>query len=362
MTSNRQSIFCAAPLALCVALGFALTPVSGKPPATRPAPATSAVQGSGKLTVAIVDFEVAVPGNADFAKQLSSVVVGTMQGSPGFSLIDREDLNRSLREQELALTGLVSNADAVKVGKLVGARIIVTGKAFTLGDQFFITAKLIGTETSLVEGVLVKSKVGDDPAALALQFAERLTARIREVGPRLTADDDIVKDPMPALKARLATLALPVVAVVITEHVIAKPELRADPAAETEIKLLLTQAGITVKDVAANRLTDWLKDIDKTKGAQWPQELANVDIIITGDGSSDTAVKIGGLFSSSAHVEMNVIQRKDGRIVIADKETTRAVDISENIASKKALEKAGHALGLKVLDYLSANLPPEKPH
>ncbi len=42
---------------------------------------------------------------------------------------------------------------------------------------------------------------------------------------------------------------------------------------------------------------------------------------------------------------------------MADRSTDRAVDLSENIAGKKALQKSGRVLGLRVLEYFNKNLP-----
>ncbi len=344
--------------ALLFAVAFPAV-LGANPPTTTTAPASQ--QAHPKLTAAIVDFEATIPGTPDLGKQIGEALTAMLSGDRAFDLVERSALARSLQEQQLALTGLMNNEQAIKVGKLVGARVMITGKAFALGDHFLMTAKLIGTETSLVEGVLVRAKVGADTSGMVVELAEKIAARLRESGPKLTADQDAGKDPLPDLKAKLAKLQRPVVAVVITEHHVAQLDAHLDPAAETEIKLLLTQAGITVKDVAANKLTDWLKDTDKIKGGQWPQELSNVDLIVSGDGVSETGAHIGGLISCTARVEINLIQRKDGHILLADKEVTRGVDLSDTIAAKKALEKAGNALGLKILNYLSANLPPAKP-
>ncbi|MBK9126494.1 MAG: carboxypeptidase regulatory-like domain-containing protein [Phycisphaerales bacterium] len=54
---------------------------------------------------------------------------------------------------------------AVKVGRLVGARILVTGKVYAIDDQTMMTAKVIGVETSRVEAILVKESGRADLAA-----------------------------------------------------------------------------------------------------------------------------------------------------------------------------------------------------
>ena len=101
-----------------------------------------------------------------------------------------------LHEHELALTGLVNADQAVKVGKLVGAKIMVTGRSFRLGKDVYITAKIIGTETSLFEGVMVKDASTADMGALVVALSEKVAAKVRQVGPTLVAAADDA-DPCP---------------------------------------------------------------------------------------------------------------------------------------------------------------------
>lgn len=310
------------------------------------------------LTVAILDFEAKDPAAPDLGSQIGEVLTAVLSGEPGFTLVDRATLARTLQEHELNLSGAVSTEQAVQVGKLVGARILLTGKAFTLGKQVFITAKLIGTETSLVEGVLVKDENGADVGNLVVSLATEIADRLRKVGPKLVASDDAI-DPLPRLKKELAGRAKPKVAVIITEehmNTAARPQ-PVDPAVETEVKLMLRECGFEILDVPQNELADWARVIRKEDVQAWPRGLQNADLVITGEAFSEFAARIGNLVSCSARAEINVISRKDGKIVLAQRETTRAVDLSENIAGKKALEKSGRVLGVRLLEHFSKTLP-----
>ena len=320
-----------------------------------------AARKTTKLTVAVLDFEANDPANPDFGKQIAEVVSVILSGEPGFKLVNRTALTRVLQEQELMLTGLVDTDQAVKVGKLVGARIMVAGRAFRLGKQTFITAKLIGTETSLVDGVIVKGKVDADMADLVMELAVKVGQRLRKSGPKLVAEPDAGRDPLPELKRRLATIDdRPVVAVIVTErHIRPAPARRViDPAVETEIKLLLRTCGFIVQDVKENELADWARDIKDNETSAWPRSVADADIIITGEAFSEFASRIGNLVSCSARAEINLIRRVDGQVALANRVTTRSVDLSEHIAGKKALQKAGRKLGLVILKHLAKTLAP----
>jgi hypothetical protein len=333
---------------------------AAKPPASRPVDPPAAPAAARPLTVAILDFGAKDPATPDLGAQIGEVLTAVLSGEPGFTLVDRATLARTLQEHELNLTGAVSTEQAVQVGKLVGARILVTGRAFTLGKQVFMTAKLIGTETSLVEGVLVKDENGGDVGKLVVSLATEIADRLRKAGPRLVASEDAV-DPLPRLKKELAGVRKPKVAVIITEEHMRPAAARppVDPAVETEVKLLLRECGFEVMDVPQNELADWARAIRKEDVESWPRGLRDVDVVITGEAFSEFAARIGNLVSCSARAEVNLISRKDGKIILAQRETTRAVDLSENIAGKKALEKAGRVIGLRILEHFAGTPQPQ---
>lgn len=293
------------------------------------------------LTVAILDFEANAPGSPDLGRQIGEALTATLTGEDGFTLVDRSSMARTLQESELNLTGLVNTDQATKIGKLVGAKILVTGKVFPLDKQLFFTAKLIGTETSLVEGVLVKGDKDGSLGDLLMQLSDKVAKRLRDAGPRLVAQDDALQDPLPRLKKALAGRMLPKVAVRIAErHVTLGPAAHIDPAVQTEVTMLLRDAGFTVVEGDEKEIAD-----------------AQVKYLVDGEAFSEFAARIATLVNCTGRVELKIADRKTGEVVYADRETTRAIDLSENIAGKTALQKAGHQLGVRVLEYFDKTLP-----
>ena len=347
------------PMTACM-LGLLVSLAPGGPLNDDPRPAEQSKPR--ELTVAVLDFAANSPGEPDLGKQIGEMLTAFLSGDPGFKLVDRAALQRTLQEAELNLSGLVTTEQAVQVGKLVGARILVVGKAFPMSKQMFITAKLIGTETSLVEGVVVKAALEADMGDLVVELAQKISERLRETGPKLVAQEDAGRDPLPDLQARLAKVDKPTIAVVIPEHhVTAWPASVPDPAVETEIKSLLRQCGFKVKDVEQNELADFAKDYQKRDPNNWPRGLAGVDVVIVGEGFSEFAARIGNLVSCVARAEINLIQRSNGQILLADRTTERGVDLSQNFAGKSALQKAGRVLGVRVLEYFCEQAKAEKP-
>lgn len=314
-------------------------------------------RASPHVSVAVLSFEASDPGNPEMGGQLSEMISAILSGNEHFELVDRSSLRQTLAENELSLTGLVSADQAIKVGKLVGAKILVTGRAFRLGKSNYITAKLVGTETTRVEAVMVKGDAQSDLGELAMQLSEMIDQRIVAKSEALTGADLVTTDPLPPLIEALAERKdKPVFAVVVREEHIAGPRPAPvgpvpDPAVETELKRLLLEAGFTIKDIPQNELADWAPD------DAWPRSLEGVDLVITGEALSEFGSRIGNLVNCAGRAEINMVSRQAGKVVLADRTTTRAVDLAENIAGKTALQKAGRVLATRVLGHLA-----ETPH
>jgi curli biogenesis system outer membrane secretion channel CsgG len=337
---NRALLF------ILITAGLAwCAPTARADPAPPAPPDTNKAAKNDDLTVAILDFDASLSGNPDMGKQINDILTATLSGQDGFTLVDRTAMDRILQENAMTASGLVNPQQAAKIGKLVGARILVTGKIFLVDKQLYLTAKLIGTETSLVDGMLVNGDKDSDIGKLMMQLADKMTTHLRDNGPKLVARDDSLEDPLPGLDKALAGLALPTVAVQVTEsHITPAPPVRIDPAAQTELTMILKNAGFKIVEGDSQALAD-----------------GGVSQIISGEAFSEFAARIGTLVSCSARVELKITDRKTGEVLYSDRETARAVDLAENIAGKTALQKAAHLLGIRVLQHYQQALTVKAP-
>jgi hypothetical protein len=293
--------------------------------------------GHHELTVALLNFQANLPGTGDVGPQVCDTLTATLSGEPGFILVDRSTLDSVLKEHELNLTGLVDADTAVHVGKLVGAQILITGKIFLVDKSIFLTAKLIGTETSLVDGIIVKGQQGDDLGDLMIKLSQKIADHLQNSAGKLLPADEPA-DPLIDLKKRLANRSLPVVQLQVNEQN-EGAWIVIDPAVDTELRKVLTQCGFTVIDAT---------EVNPAK--------ANVDLIIKGEGISEFAGRVGNLQVCTARLELNAVTSREGKTVFADRITSRAADLASDIAGKTALQKAAHELAIRLVEYY-ANLP-----
>ncbi|MCZ6887344.1 MAG: hypothetical protein O7H39_02530 [Gammaproteobacteria bacterium] len=128
-----------------------------------------------------------------------------------------------------------------------------------------------------------------------------------------SGQDDIVK----RLLAKVEGQTLPSISVDIPE--VSLNRSIPDPAAETEMAYILQKLGFRLIDVEATN------------------ELA--DIEVSGEAFSEFGLRKGNLVSTKARVEIKALSRDSG-VVLVDRETAVAVDLSPEIAGKIALAKA----------------------
>ena len=312
------------------------------------------------LPAAGEDLSVAVLGSVAPAcegnrvgQMVNDTVEVVLSGQSGFRLVERDRLEATLSEQGINLAGVTELHEAGQVGRIVAAKLLVTGKVFELGESRVLTAKLIGTETTLVKAVMVQDTLDTPLDAMVLQLAERLAELLRTEADALVAQPP-APDPLPTLIAEMGEARLPVMAVVVPEQHIdrRRPLAVPDPAVETELKRILIAAGVEVRDLPDNELADWVGDYEQRGDEAWPRSLEGVDLVIVGEAFSEAAGQLGSLALASGRAEINVVQRQGGRVVLADRVTTRGVDLAGESAGKTALQKAGRALGLRLLEFL----------
>jgi hypothetical protein len=276
--------------------------------------------GNNVLTVAIFDFESKDEAVRDLGPKVATLLNTHLSAEPQIITVERAELEKVLGEQELGLSGTVSPDTAAKVGHLTGAKVLVTGRVFKADKELILVAKIIGTETSRVYGELVKGTMASSITDLSGALAKKIATTVSEKGDTLVAKIESREDRIARIKKTLKQDKLPAVSVKIGERHFGQPVI--DPAAETELGLIFKECGFTLVD---------------DKSPQKP------DIEITGDAFSALGLRKGNLISCKARIELKA-QRRTGEILAVDRQTSVAVDITEQTAAKTSLQQAAAEL------------------
>jgi hypothetical protein len=276
------------------------------------------------LTAAVLDFQVS---GRDFEKKGSEAAIllnAKLSAAPSLILVERQEIDKILGEQELGLSGNVTPDTAAKIGQLTGAKVIVTGRVFGTDNKYYVVAKIIGTETSRVYGETVTFASPDALDGAVNELAPKILAIIEKHGDALLAKVEDPEARLERLKKLVQGVKLPSVSIQITEQHINHAVI--DPAAQTEMMLVLKQAGFEVIDPATSR--------------------KQADVAVSGEAFSEMAGRHGNLISCRSRVEIKVTQTADGKLLLADRQTDVASDIAESVAGKTSLQDAA----LKLLD------------
>jgi TolB-like protein len=283
------------------------------------------------LPTAVLPFQEAGRGVAGLGEKVGTLLTIDLLTESGLWLVERTELDAVRKEAELNLSGMVNPAQAMQVGQLSGAKILVTGSVIELDRNVILAAKIIGTETGRVLGAKVTGAISGELAPLVTELAAQVAEIIRNQAGVLVAAVPTQKDQVEALNKVLGDAERPVLRITVAERHVGQATI--DPAAQTELTLLSKQTGFRVLD----------PEDPAVKGA---------DIVIAGEAFSEFAVRRGDLISVKARVEVTATDQATGEILVADRQTAIAVDLAEHIAGKAALQEAAAVLAARILPKL----------
>lgn len=285
------------------------------------------------MTAAVLRFQDRTEGTREIADKVTELLAAELAVTPELLLVERDDLDRILKEHELNLSGAVAAGDAIAIGRLTGARLLITGSVIDTGNDRYLVAKIIGTETSRVLGVSTKGKVEDGLGVLTGKLAEQISTELRDKGASLLPKKESRDDRLVRLKKSLEGRNRPSVVIKVTES--HSGLLKIDPAAQTELTWWCHELG--------------LKTIDPSIGDE-----SDAEFIISGEGLSEFAARRGNLVSVRARLEVKLVHRKSGEIIAIDRQVVRVTDTTEVIAGKDALQQAAATISERLLPKLIA--------
>lgn len=112
---------------------------------------------AGKTRLAVIDFEQ--KASQEFqGKQVGEIVaewlITSLVNTGRFEVVERAQLQKILKEQQMGMTGMVNQETAAKVGELLGVKVIITGSVIQIGNTYDVNARLINVE----DGSILKAE------------------------------------------------------------------------------------------------------------------------------------------------------------------------------------------------------------
>lgn len=294
-------------------------------PAVRLSAQEATTPPSPPLSVAVLSFDSSDETFKNKSTELSALLAAHLSTQENLWMVDREEMEKLLAEQTIALSGLTDPASAAKAGKIIGAKILVTGRTVRSGNGAILVAKVISSETSRVFGVTATAKDSNALEPSIVELSDSIGKLVQKQRTALAPSFGTREERIAKIKESLKGKALPALRIHVAEQDLSRVVI--DPAVETELGKIALELGGQVVD--ANHSGD-------------------AAVSITGEAISQTGARRGQLVSARARVEIKVTRASDNKVLAIDRETSSAVDTTDAIAGKSALQNAAMELAERI--------------
>jgi TolB-like protein len=140
------------------------------------------------ISVAVLPFHQAAAKEAyaPLAEAVGDMVMVRLSAVKELTVVDRESIKKVLKELELSL--LLPQSEKIRVGRIVGAKFVLTGSLTAVGDDFQINAHLLDVSTARVARSAKASARGDRLLDSLDQLVQELVGELKLKLPALTAE------------------------------------------------------------------------------------------------------------------------------------------------------------------------------
>jgi curli biogenesis system outer membrane secretion channel CsgG len=117
-------------------------------------------------TIAVWDLEylsLAPNEHQDISEILSAKIVETFKESGRYEIVERERLILALEELNIGTSSIVDESTRLRIGQIIGAKYMVFGTYFVMGESMRIDLRLVEVETGSVVKAAQKTTETKDP-------------------------------------------------------------------------------------------------------------------------------------------------------------------------------------------------------
>ena len=130
-----------------------------------------------KTKIAVLDFQLqgGKHDSADMGKIVAEWLITALVKEGRFDVIERRLLEKVIQEQKMGASGIVDESSASKLGRVLGAKIVITGSVMEFQGVMEANARIIEVETSsIIAAENVKSTSAVKLEDLVVQMAEKI--------------------------------------------------------------------------------------------------------------------------------------------------------------------------------------------
>lgn len=285
--------------------------------------------------VALLHTEASSPLIDPRVAAFDSLLFAELSARPEIILVEREELGAALGEFHLQSRAAADPANAVRIGRWTGARIIVSARATARGPGLSVAARILSVDTG---GVLVADAAMDAPSAFASGakcLADRIATIIVERSAPLLPSPDEEAARLEALRTSLDGRPPRTITLAARETRSAVSPSARFLAAEEIARLWKAAGGL----------------VEREPGAAAPAG----SLVVRVDARAEPGLRHGEFAVARGHVSIVVLDPASSRELLRDRQTEIALDASDSRALDIALQKAASALTFRLL----RDLPPQ---
>ncbi len=127
--------------------------------------ATAPLSQNKDLSLAVWDIENLTPGDSsypDIGEFLTASIISTINDSGTYTVVEREQLLLALEEIGIGTTSLVDESTRLKIGKIVGVKVMVFGGYMVIGNTMRLDIRLVEVETGKIRKASQKTVAGKE--------------------------------------------------------------------------------------------------------------------------------------------------------------------------------------------------------
>jgi TolB-like protein len=281
-----------------------------------------------ETVVAVLNFDV--DGVKELDPQagalLAELVSGELSRKDDVRVVERGYLRAVLEEQSLNLSDLTDDR-ALQFGHLIGAELLITGRAFSIEKRLIVTAKLIRTDDATAVAVVAQEDNESPLPGVSKALAGKIYGVLLEESSadndrQASVDFNEAAEGCDGDRRRVVVSIRP-----------GQLGTKADSKmAEDQLRYRLETRGFEVVAWAQKRSA-----LEKTA---LPEDLGRIDGVLLGAVSSEVGLRTGDVISAKAWVEITVSDSRSGQEPAKHSLESRGLGVTAKEATENAIRKA----------------------